>query len=93
MHDIRDAKVVYEDTIALDPYISIETVRAVRDKLRELGTANIAGDFDKIVFSLEANDLWDVHEYLFDIQITVESYGLSFSPDKEKVRYLRIQPI
>lgn len=81
----------YEDMIPLDPdTLTIGDANSIIEMLRGLGTADLHPDY--ITFTIDTSDLtdipddlWSLRDLLAEIEIELNSRGINYTADREKV--------
>jgi hypothetical protein len=74
----------YKDTITLDDNFSIGQVSSLLERLREHGSAELI-DYNKITFTYEESDQWDLRDVLAEVEQYLQSEGIYYTVKKENV--------
>jgi hypothetical protein len=61
----------YRDTFTLDPHIPTVRLLTVKEHVQEVGWSHGSKSHDSVEFEVEAEDLWDLHEKMVELQLRV----------------------
>ena len=76
----------YQDSVKLPRELSLAVAETVAEHIREVGSTRDRPQFlRRIDFEIEAADLWEMRETLADLEKVLASYGVEWSPDREKL--------
>jgi hypothetical protein len=79
--------VIYSGAIVLDDTMTLGTARSVEETLRGIGRA-VPG-LERILFRIEAEDLWLLRQELVDLQYELNSYNVELEIDRSNITYER----
>lgn len=75
----------YKDSFLLRGHMTLDDAERAIDKVREQGAADRQGDGRRVVFTIEATDLWEMNDILAEVEDELRSLGVDWSPKKDRV--------
>lgn len=78
----------YADSFLLRGHMTLDDAERAIDKVREYGTADRLEGGRRVVFTIEAPDLWEMSDILTEAESELRSLGVDWSPRKGLVKPL-----
>lgn len=73
--------VAYEQILVMTDEVTLGAFDHLVDVIREVGSAEIVYP-RRIKMRVEAPDLWELHEALVELQLSLNSWGLAWAPER-----------
>lgn len=76
----------YTDSFLLRGHMTLDDAERALDKVREQGTAERLEGGRRVVFTIEAPDLWEMNDILNEVEAELRSLGVDWSPKRDRVK-------